>query len=62
MPRKKVKDMTPSELEAYRQYMALKKRESRARRSEPEKDTRKRNRAEYMREYRKKLKLIKNKC
>ena len=54
--------MSPDELAAYRQYMAQKKRESRARRSEPEKDNRKRNRAEYMREYRKKMKLIKNKC
>ena len=54
MPRKPVKDMTSDELSVYRKYMAQKKRESRARRSEPEKDTRKRYRAEYMRKYRKK--------
>jgi hypothetical protein len=55
--RKKVSDMTPEELKAYREYMRTKKAESRARRSEPEKDYHgPRSRAEDMRRYRKRKK------
>ena len=56
MARKKVADMTPDELEKYRAYMRQKKRESREGKP-PEIDKRKkRDRAEYMRERRKKIK------
>jgi len=57
MARKKVADMMPDELEAYRAYMRQKKRESRKGKP-PEVDKRKkRDRAKYMRERRKKLEL-----
>ena len=56
MTRKKVADMTPEELEANRAYMRKKKAESREGKP-PEIDKRKnRDRAEYMREYRKRNK------
>ena len=56
MPRKKVADMTPDEIQTYRAYMRQKKAESRVGKL-PEIDKRKnRDRAEYMREYRKRNK------
>ena len=57
MGRKPVSEMNAKELAAHREYMKKKKSESRAKKSEPEKDSRGyRDRAEYMREYRKKQK------
>ena len=54
MGRKLVSEMNPEELKVHREYMQKKKAESRAKSTEPEKDNRGyRNRAEYMREYRK---------
>ena len=64
MGRKKVSEMTPEELAAYRKYMAQKKAESRARRSEPEKDLRTyEDRRDYLRSHKRRSReLIKKKA